>query len=123
MAIQAAAAILAADEFFDSLKAGIDEFRSSLMNAVALFRPVEIELMPMCVMRSDRLTQFRHAHHRRILIVAFEHELRSFLPHIARPRIIGKALPKIDRIMIARELRHHLEYRDGQIGEYSAHAL
>ena len=44
MAIQAAAAILAADEFFDSLKAGIDEFRSSLMNAVALFRPVEIEL-------------------------------------------------------------------------------
>ena len=83
---------------------------------------IEREILPVPVMRGDRLAQFRQAQHRRILVPAVDHRLGRLAPHVLRPGIVGKALAEIDRVVLAREPRHHLEHGDGKVGEDRIHA-
>ena len=83
---------------------------------------IEIEALPMLVMRRDRLAQDGQAEHGRILVPALDHGLRRALAHILRARIIGKALAEIDRIGLPRDARHFLEDRRRHARENGIHA-
>ena len=77
----------------------------------------------MPVVRGDRLAQFGQAQHRRILVPAVDDGIGRLRAHVLRARLVGKALAEIDRILLARKARHHLEHRDRQIGEDGVHDL
>jgi len=65
-------------------------------------------------MGRDRLTQFRNAHHRWILVVAIHHRIRRRAADILRARMVGKPLAEIDGIVVARELRTCLKMVTGR---------
>ena len=78
---------------------------------------IERKAVPAPVMGRDRLPQLREAHHRRILVVAVHHRVRRGPPDILRSGMVGKTLAEIDGVVVAGELRHRLEDRDGKIRE------
>ena len=64
-----------------------------------------------------RLTEFRHAAHRRVLVAAIQQGRGGGMDHISRPIIIGETLPQIDRAMLIGERRHDGEDRGADAGE------
>jgi hypothetical protein len=82
---------------------------------------VEVEILPMLVVRGDRLAQLGQPHHRRILVPAVDDRVGRLCQHIFGKRAIGKTLPQVDGVVLAREPRHHLEHRNWQIGENGVH--
>jgi hypothetical protein len=57
----------------------------------------------MLVMRRHSLAQFRHSHHRRILVPAVDHLLGRLAAHVLGTGIVGKSLPEIDGLALARK--------------------
>ena len=82
---------------------------------------IERQALPMAVMRRDRRAQLRQPHHGRILIPTLDHGVGRLAAHVLGTRIVGKALPEIDRAGLAGELGHHLEDGGRQIGEDRVH--
>ncbi|OIQ73287.1 hypothetical protein GALL_450750 [mine drainage metagenome] len=72
-------------------------------------------------MGGNGLPQFRNTHHRRVLVVTVHDRVRGGAADILRPRVVGQTLTEIDRVVVARKLRHCLEDRDGQIRKYLVH--
>jgi hypothetical protein len=56
------------------------------------------------------------------LIPPAHHGLGRLAAHVLGARIVGKALAQIDRLVLARELRHHLEHGNGKLGKHRVHA-
>ena len=77
--------------------------------------------MPALVVSRNRLPQFRDAHHRGVLVVAVHDRVGGGAADILRPGVVRKTLAEIDRVVVARKLRHRLEDRDGQIRKYLVH--
>ena len=82
---------------------------------------IEDEVVPASVVRRDRRPQLRNAHHRRILVVAVQRRVSRRPPDVLRAGIVGKALAEIDRVVVARGLRHRLEDGDGKVGKDLVH--
>jgi hypothetical protein len=77
--------------------------------------------VPALVMSGNRVSQLGNAHHRRVLVVAIDHGVGGGAADVFRSGVIRKALAEIDGVIVARELRHRLEDRDGQIRKYLVH--
>jgi hypothetical protein len=82
---------------------------------------IEVEVLPMLVVRRNGLAQLGQPHHRGILVPAVDDGVGRLLSHVLRAGIVGKALTEIDRVLLARKPRHHLEHRDRQIGKDVVH--
>ena len=63
---------------------------------------VEVEPVMAVVMRRDRLAQRRQPARRRILVRALLQRPRGRVEDLVGPAEIGKALPQVDRAMLAR---------------------
>ena len=62
-------------------------------------------------MMGDRLAEFRHAAHGRVLVAAIQKRGGGGMDHIGRAIIIRETLAQIDRAMLIGECRH-----DGEDG-------
>ena len=60
-------------------------------------------------MGGNRLTQFRHARHGRVLVGHDEQGFRRLGQHWLGAEVVGKALAEIDRLMFVGEPRHRFE--------------
>ena len=112
----------------DHLVAGLDHGQNGRCQRLGAARRhhhlghrIEREAVPALVMGRNRLPQFRNAHHRRVLVVAVHHRVRGGAANVLRPGIVRETLAEIDRVVVARELRHRLEDGDGQIRKYLVH--
>ena len=80
-------------------------------------RRIDAEAVEPHVVRGHGFAQFGHAPHGRVLIGPVGQERLRAVAHVIRPVAVGKPLAEIDRAMIRREARHHLEDRSAHLGE------
>ena len=88
-----------------------------------LARPVDLEAVEAAVGGGDRLAQFRHAGHRRILVAAVLQRVGGGLHHVVRAVGVGEALAEIDRVVLDRQRRHHGEDRGADTGQQGVGGL